>query len=99
MHLILIRDCKNALHKHALRLVIPLPVTTKFAGKLSLQTSIGIRVRYVCPKVVPEGDMPGVFACARQAYIQVMLEIGSVCSERFTSADTQITSVLISHLG
>src|SRR5215469_10982262 len=89
---------QNALHELALRLVISLPVTTKFAGKLPLQQSIGIRVRCVRSKIIPKRDVPVVFPTARWAYIQVMLNSGSVRPEGLTSADTQIAFVLISQL-
>jgi len=75
-----------------------LPVTTKFAGKLPLQQSIGIRVRCVRSKIIPKRDVPVVFPTARWAYIQVMLNSGSVRPEGLTSADTQIAFVLISQL-
>ena len=58
-----------------------IPPGTKFAGKLPLQKSISTRVCYVCPKVIAERDMPVVFATARRAHIQVMLNIGSVLFE------------------
>ena len=99
MRLCLYRASQDALHELALRLVISLPVATKFAGKLPFQKSKGIRLCWVCSKVIPERDMLVVFETAQRADIQVMLYIDTVRSEGLPPADAQIASVLVSQVG
>lgn len=89
---------QNPLHELALGLVVGLAVITKSDGKLPLKKSIGIRIRGVRPKMIPERDMALVFSAVWRAYIQVMVNSVGLCSEGFTSAYTQIASVLVSHV-
>ena len=90
---------QNPLHELALGLVVGLAVITKSDGKLPLKKSIGIRIRGVRPKMIPERDMALVFSAVWRAYIQVMVNSVGLRTEGFTSPDTQIASVLISQPG
>ena len=75
------------------------PVATKFAGKLPLQKSIGIRICCVRSKIISERDMLVIFETAQRVHIQVMLYCGSVRPEGLPSADAQIAPVLVSQVG
>jgi hypothetical protein len=50
------------------------------------------------PKIIPKRDVPFVFATARWAHVQVMVDIVGFRPKDLASRDTQIATVLIAQI-
>jgi len=65
-------------------------------GKAALQAGIDVRVFGMRAQVISKGDVPGILFAARQADVEMMLNIVGRGFERVTSGDAKVAMMLVS---